>query len=105
MALLPPAANTAIMTEQLLRTPDELRGRLSGVFGVLAGLAATAGPTLGGALTQAMSGTSAVLVCTAGIALVTIVVTASPTLRDFPRRVAPQDETPSVPVEKGSSDG
>ena len=84
MSLLPPTANTAIITEQLLRTPDELRGRLSGVLGVLAGVAAAIGPPLGGALTQAVSGTAAVLFCSAGIALVTVLVTASPTLRHFP---------------------
>ena len=96
MALLPPAANTAIVTEQLLRTPDELRGRLSGVLGVAAGVAAALGPTLGGALTEAVAGTEAVLICTAGIALVTLLVTASPTLRHFP-----VVETP----EKGTIDG
>ena len=84
MSVLPPAANTAIITEQLLRTPDELRGRLSGVLGVLAGVAAAIGPPLGGALTQAVSGTAAVLFCSAGIAVVTLLVTASPTLRHFP---------------------
>jgi MFS family permease len=94
MALLPPTANTAIITEQLLRTPDELRGRLSGVLGVLAGVAVAVGPTLGGALAQAVSGTEAVLLCSAGIAVVTVLVTLSPTLRHFP-----------APPEKGTSDG
>lgn len=96
MALLPPAANTAIMTEQLLRTPDELRGRLSGVLGVLAGVAVALGPTLGGALAQAVSGTEAVLLCSAGIAVVTVLVTLSPTLRHFPAQ--------PVPNEKGTID-
>jgi MFS family permease len=96
MALLPPAANTAIMTEQLLRTPDELRGRLSGVLGVLAGVAVALGPTLGGALAQAVSGTAAVLLCSAGIAVVTVLVTLSPTLRHFPAQ--------PVPNEKGTTD-
>lgn len=94
MALLPPAANTSIMTEQLLRTPDELRGRLSGVLGVLAGVAVALGPTLGGALAQAVSGTEAVLLCSAGIAVVTVLVTMSPTLRHFP-----------APPERGTTDG
>jgi MFS family permease len=97
MALLPPSANTAIISEQLLRTPDELRGRLSGVLGVLAGVAAALGPPLGGALTQAVSGTTAVLLCCAGIAVVTVLVTASPTLRHFP--------APESPTEKGTPDG
>jgi MFS family permease len=110
MALLPPAANTAIMTEQLLRTPDEMRGRLSGVFGVLAGLAATLGPALGGVLTQAASGTHAVLVCAAGILLTTIAVTASPTLRSFPDRGTGIDDqaadtAPTDTVERGTGNG
>jgi uncharacterized protein YbdZ (MbtH family)/predicted MFS family arabinose efflux permease len=85
MALLPPAANTTIMTEQLLLTPDELRGRLSAVMSVVAGGAAAAGPALGGVLVGAVSGAQAVLLCAAGIAAVTLVVTVNPTLRTFPR--------------------
>ena len=86
MAVLPPTANTTIMTEQLLLTPDELRGRLSGVVGLLAGIAGAAGPMLGGVLTEAVSGGTAVLVCAGGIAAVTVLVTVNPTLRRFPRR-------------------
>ena len=86
MALLPPAANTAIISEQLLSTPDELRGRLSGVLGVLAGAAAAIGPTLGGALTSALSGVDAVLCFSTRRALLTGLATISPTLRHFPRK-------------------
>jgi uncharacterized protein YbdZ (MbtH family)/MFS family permease len=88
MALLPPAANTTIMTQQLLLTPDELRGRLSGVIGLVTGVAATVGPVLGGLLIGVVSGGQAVLVCAAGIAAVTVLVTASPTLRGSLRRLA-----------------
>ena len=35
MALLPPTANTTISSRQLLITPDHLRGRLSGVIGLI----------------------------------------------------------------------
>ena len=86
MALLPPTANTTIMTEQLLLTPDELRGRLSGVIGLATGVAAAAGPMLGGVLMAVLAPGRAVLVCAAGMALVTLLVTFSPTLRGFPRR-------------------
>ena len=86
MALLPPTANTTIMTEQLLLTPDELRGRLSGVVGLLTGVAGAVGPMLGGVLTAAVSGGTAVLVCAGGIAAVTALVTVNATLRRFPRR-------------------
>lgn len=97
MSVLPPTANTAIITEQLVCTPDALRGRLSGVLGVLAGVAAAAGPPLGGALAQAVSGTTAVLICSAGIAVVTVLVAVSPTLRHFP--------TTTTDTTKGSIDG
>jgi MFS family permease len=88
MALLPPTANTTIITRQLLLTPDELRGRLSGVMGLTAGLAAAVGPVLGGFLASAVSGERAVLLCAGGIAVATLLVTISPTMRGFPRHQA-----------------
>jgi uncharacterized protein YbdZ (MbtH family)/MFS family permease len=84
MALLPPTANTTIMTQQLLLTPDELRGRLSSVIGLVTGVAATLGPVVGGVLAQTVSASQAVLICATGIAAVTLLVTASRTLRNFP---------------------
>jgi hypothetical protein len=47
MAVLPPTANTTIMTEQLLLTPDDLRGRLTAVIGLATGVAASTGPVPG----------------------------------------------------------
>ena len=85
MSLLPPTANTTIGTYQLLLTPDRLRGRLTSVMGVIAGVSAATGPAFGGLLVQAVPGTGAVVLCTAGIAAITLVVTVSPTLRRFPR--------------------
>jgi MFS family permease len=93
MALLPPAANTTIMTQQLLLTPDELRGRLSGVIGLVTGVAATVGPVLGGLLIAVVTGGQAVLVCAGGIAAVTVLATASPTLRGSLRRLAARRAT------------
>ncbi|WP_410581900.1 MFS transporter [Amycolatopsis sp. lyj-108] len=87
MAFLPPAANTTISTYQLLLTPDALRGRLGGVMGVTGGLAAAAGPALGGWLVDALPGGTAVLVCAGAIAAVTLFATFNPTLRRFPRHV------------------
>jgi uncharacterized protein YbdZ (MbtH family)/predicted MFS family arabinose efflux permease len=91
MALLPPTANTTIMTRQLLMTPDDLRGRLSGALGLMAGGAAAAGPMLGGVLIGLVSGTVAVLSCAAGMAAITLLVTASPTLRRFPPVTVPAE--------------
>ncbi|MCW3044612.1 MAG: major facilitator transporter [Actinobacteria bacterium] len=84
MAFLPPTANTTIITYQLLVTPDGMRGRLASVMGVLGGVAAALGPAVGGLLVGAVSYDRAVLLCAAGLALVTVLATLSPTLRAFP---------------------
>jgi uncharacterized protein YbdZ (MbtH family)/MFS family permease len=99
MALLPPTANTTIMTQQLLLTPDELRGRLSSVIGLATGVAATIGPVLGGVLAQTVSGSQAVLLCTAGIAAVTLLVTAGRTLRNFPSHLTTAAPAAAEPTE------
>ncbi|GAB2963526.1 MFS transporter [Saccharothrix stipae] len=83
MSFFAPTANTTINTHQLLLTPDELRGRLSGVMGVVVGAAGAVGPLVGGVLTESLSARTAVLVCAAGIALITVFVTVSPTLRGY----------------------
>ncbi|WP_439658395.1 MFS transporter [Lentzea sp. HUAS TT2] len=85
MALLPPTANTTINTYQLLLTPDRLRGRLSGVMGMISGVSAAAGPAFGGLLVQAVAGTYAVLLIAAAIAVIALITTLSPTMRSFPR--------------------
>lgn len=103
MAFLAPTANTTIDTYQLLLTPDELRGRLSGVMGVVTGTAGALGPALGGVLTELVSAHLAVLSCAAGLAVVTLLATVSPTLRGFPRH---HDGDPDPePVTAGGSAG
>jgi MFS family permease len=87
MAFLAPTANTTIGTYQLLLTPDGLRGRLSGVMGVASGAAAAAGPALGGVLMEVFAGDQAVLLCAAGMTIVTVLATGSATMRAFPRQV------------------
>jgi MFS family permease len=108
MAFLAPTTNTAIDTYQLLVTPDELRGRLSGVLGMAGGIAAAAGPAMGGALLEVLHGNQVILLCAAGIAILTLSITISPTMRSFPS--SPVAAEPAVPVmssttEKGKSDG
>jgi MFS family permease len=88
MAFLIPTANTTIQTYQLLLTPDELRGRMSGAMGMVTGIAGTVGPALGGLLMEVVAANYAVLLCTAGIGAVTLLGTISPTLRKFPRHAA-----------------
>jgi uncharacterized protein YbdZ (MbtH family)/MFS family permease len=90
MALLPPTANTTIISRQLLITPDGLRGRLSGALGLMAGGAGAVGPMLGGVLIGLVSGNEAVLICAAGMAAVTVLVTGNPTLRRVPRTISPE---------------
>ena len=92
MALLAPTANTTINTHQLLLTPDELRGRLSGVMNVAVGAAAAVGPALGGVLVETLTADRAVLVCAVGMAAVTLIVTVNPTLRRYPGRIHPREE-------------
>jgi MFS family permease len=94
MALLAPTANTTIITHQLLLTPDELRGRLSGSLNVAVGGAAAAGPVLGGVLAETTTPTTAVLISAAGMATAAVLVTANPTLRRYPRR-AEREEAPA----------
>ena len=97
MALLPPTANTTIISQQLLLTPDEKRGRMSSVSGLLTGVAGAVGPMLGGIVTELFSGRTAVLVCAGGVAVVTVVATASPSLRRFPAQHSPE-EIPEIRV-------
>jgi predicted MFS family arabinose efflux permease len=96
MALLTPTANTTIMARQLLITPDDLRGRLSGALGLMAGGAGAVGPMLGGVLVGSVSANEAVISCAAGMAAITVLVTASPTLRRNPPNVSPADGEAAV---------
>jgi MFS family permease len=101
IAFLAPTANATIATYQLILTPDELRGRMSSVMGVIIGSAAVAGPALGGFLMEAVSANQAVLACAAGIGVVTVFGTISPTLRSFPRHATADDEPVGTVQEYG----
>jgi MFS family permease len=97
MALLPPTANTTIISQQLLLTPDEKRGRMSSVIGLLTGVAGAVGPMLGGFVIELFTSRTAVLVCAGGVAVVTVFATASPSLRRFPAQ-QPAEEITEIPV-------
>jgi predicted MFS family arabinose efflux permease len=86
MALLAPTANTTIVTHQLLLTPDELRGRLSGTLNVAVGAAGALGPALGGLLAETTTPATAVLVTAAGLTAAAIAATVNRTLRHYPER-------------------
>ncbi|MCA1673926.1 MAG: MFS transporter, partial [Actinobacteria bacterium] len=91
MAFLVPTANTTVDTYQLLLTPDELRGRMGSVMGVLIGSAAVVGPALGGFLMEVISDNQAVLLCAAGMGVITALGTISPTLRGFSRHATTKE--------------
>jgi predicted MFS family arabinose efflux permease len=106
MALLLPTAETTVHTYQLLLTPDDLRGRISSVMGVVVGIATVVGPALGGILMEATSGYEAVLLCAAGITIVTVLGAINPTLRKFPRHAVSSDSSATWQLrEQGSSHG
>ncbi|MDB1088332.1 MFS transporter [Streptomyces sp. ACA25] len=84
-ALLAPVANTTLMTYQLMVTPDELRGRLSGIVSFCSGGAGALGPLIGALFMMLPWGdASGVLACAACLVVVAVFTTLSPTLRKFP---------------------
>lgn len=89
MALLAPTANTTIITHQLLLTPDELRGRLSGTLNLAVGAASALGPALGGLLAETTTPTTAVLITAACLTVTAATVTVNRTLRHYPGKESP----------------
>jgi MFS family permease len=71
---------------------------MSSVMGVIIGSAGVVGPALGGFLMELVSHNHAVLLCAAGIGVVTVFGTISPTLRAFPRH-AGAEELPTTSQE------
>lgn len=84
IAFLAPTANTTVNTYQMLLTPDDRRGRMSGLMNLVAGLSAAVGPALGGVLLELLPGTHAILLCAGAMALLSLAATVSPVLRSFP---------------------
>ncbi|GAB1510050.1 MFS transporter [Actinophytocola sp. KF-1] len=85
VAFFAPVANTTIITYQMTVTPDEYRGRLSGVTGLCGGVAGALGPLVGGLLmTGTGGGATGVLACATALAVIAIAATLNPTLRRFP---------------------
>lgn len=84
-AFFAPVAMTTVMTYQMMTTPAELRGRLSGVVGMCSGGAAALGPMLGGFLVERTSHDStSILVCAVCLGIVATGTTMSRTMRHFP---------------------
>ncbi|MGW9322837.1 hypothetical protein [Streptomyces koyangensis] len=83
MALFAPPANTAVSTYQLLTTPDRLRGRLSGIIGLVSGVSAALGPLADGLTMERAGPRWTIVAAAAGTAVIAVVATLSPTLRGF----------------------
>ncbi|MFD0884681.1 hypothetical protein ACFQ08_08960 [Streptosporangium algeriense] len=83
-AFLAPAANTTVLTYQLLAAPEGMRGRLSGISGLSSGIAGVVGPAVGSAVVSLTAGPLTFLVCAGGFALVALITVLSPSLRRFP---------------------
>lgn len=67
---------------------------MTGVMAVISGVSAATGPAFGGVLVQQFGGANAILLCAAGIAVVTVAVTVSPTMRAFPVTDRVKEPTP-----------
>lgn len=91
-AFVAPLANTTIMTHQLLLTPDEMRGKLSGAMGTLDGVSGAIGPAVGGILVQFGGSRFALLTCAALCLVPALIAALSPTLRHF-RGAEPKEES------------
>ncbi|MEV4096077.1 MFS transporter [Streptosporangium saharense] len=83
-AFLAPAANTTVLTYQMLAAPEGMRGRLSGISGLSSGIAGVIGPALGSVVVALTEGPLTFLVCAGGFALVALITVLSPSLRRFP---------------------
>jgi MFS family permease len=89
-AFFAPVANTTIMAYQLTTTPDELRGRLSGVVALCSEATGSAGPLAGGLIVAVVGrGSAAILVCAVVLGLAAIGATLTPALRAFPNSSLP----------------
>jgi len=94
-AFFVPLAVTTVMTYQMVVTPDDLRGRLSGIVGLCAEGAGALGPLAGGLLLILLGGAgrTALLVCAVSLGVVALGSLASPALRRFPSvREVPEDD-------------
>jgi MFS family permease len=85
-AFFVPVAATTVMTYQMLATPDDLRGRVSGIVGMGTEGAGALGPMVGALMVTFVGGGAGagLLVCAACLGVVAVGSLLSPTLRRFP---------------------
>ena len=84
MAFVGPLWNVAIDVYRLLITPDELQGRVGSAISFLAWGAIPLGSLLAGYLLDAFSSWTTAMVLSAGMAVVAVIASASPAIRQAP---------------------
>jgi MFS family permease len=94
MAFVGPAWNVVIGAYSLALTPDELRGRVTGVQGLIAWGPIPLGSLIGGALLQWLGATMTVFALAAAMLTVAVAATISPAVRHAP----PLEEALTAPI-------
>ncbi|MCA1217777.1 MFS transporter [Streptomyces sp. 8L] len=91
IAFAAPTANAYFSTYQLLLTPDSHRGRVMSVAGIAGGGSGAIAPLAGGIVLDLAGRLTGLLACTAVMAVIALLATLSPSLRDVagPGRAAP----------------
>jgi predicted MFS family arabinose efflux permease len=93
VAFVGPAWNVVLGSLSLRLTPDRLRGRVSGVQGLVAWGPIPLGSLVGGLLLQWLGGVPAVLVLAAGMVAVALAATLSRSVRHAPGTTPGQGDT------------
>ncbi|WP_078888102.1 MFS transporter [Streptomyces sp. NRRL S-118] len=103
IAFAAPTANAYFTTAQLTLTPDSLRGRVVSVAAIASGGGGAIAPLAGGIVLDLAGRSAGLLGCTAVMAVIAVLTSLSPALRDVPEPATagaappgggPADETP-----------
>ncbi|MGW8385694.1 MFS transporter [Streptomyces albidoflavus] len=108
VAFAAPTANAFFTTQQLALTPDSHRGRVVSAAAVASGGGGAIAPLAGGIVLDLAGRSAGLLGCAAVMAVIALVTTLSPALRDVPDPVAvdpPSDPRPESQVEPGPGPG
>lgn len=97
MAFMAPTAYTVLGTQQVLLTPDDMRGRLSSATNLFNGGALAGGTAVGGILSQWLTHTQALVCCAVAVTALAITAAVSRSLRMVPD-TAPAPDTEHMPA-------
>ncbi len=84
IAFAAPTANAYFTTHQLMLTPDSHRGRVVSVAAVASGGGGAVAPLAGGIVLDLAGRSAGLLGCTAVMAVIALLTSLSPALRDVP---------------------